>query len=138
MCTSEPIAITVGFPQATSDAQSLILGLREVILRTRVDHVRPAPAPSAAGTRSGEVLTVGALVVTLAPAAVESLLSAVTAWLTRQPTTIEIEIDGHRLRGPVTRAQRDALIAHYLRHTASRATPAQPLRTPATPSATPS
>jgi hypothetical protein len=46
---------------------------------------------------------------------VESLMALVSSWLSRQPSDVEVEIDGHRFRGGVTRSQRDELVAAYLR-----------------------
>ncbi|MEV4352332.1 hypothetical protein AB0J83_48380 [Actinoplanes sp. NPDC049596] len=112
----EPISLTVLSPH--HDRQILSQNLREALLRTGVDDVRPASAGAAPpGTRSGEALAIGALVVTLAPTVVETLMTVLASWLSRQPAEVEIDIDGRRFRGPVTRAQRDALVAHYLRHT---------------------
>ncbi|MFI7601559.1 hypothetical protein [Actinoplanes sp. NPDC049681] len=89
--------------------------LRTAILTTDVDDAKPAPAgPAPAGAKSGDALSVGALVVTLAPSIVEALMGVVASWLSRQPGDIEIEIEGHRLKGHVTRAQRDELVAAYL------------------------
>ncbi|MFC3384457.1 hypothetical protein [Couchioplanes azureus] len=90
--------------------------LRTAILATDVDEARPASGgPAPAGAKSGEVLAVGALAVTLAPVVLESLMGVVASWLSRQPDDIELEIDGQRFRGHVTKAQRDELVAAYLR-----------------------
>ena len=90
--------------------------LRSAILATDVDDVRPAAAGAApAGAKAGEALTVGALVVTLAPPFIEALAAALASWLSRQPADIELEIDGQRFKGHVTKAQRDELVAAYLR-----------------------
>ncbi len=80
--------------------------LHALLLAIDVEDVSPGP---------GEVLTVGAPLVTVAPHVVQALLSVAASWLSRQPGGIELEIDGRRIRGPVTRAQRDAMVAEYLR-----------------------
>ena len=88
-----------------------------MVLDADVDDVQLATAgPAPAGARSGELLAVGALVVTLAPTVVEGLMTVVSSWLGRQPNEVEVEVDGHRFRGRVTRAQRDELVATYVRH----------------------
>ncbi len=111
------ICIRVFDPDA--DAEGLLDladSLREAVLDTDVDDVQPATAGQApAGAKSGEVLAVGALVVTLAPTVLESLMAVVSSWLSRQPEEVEVEVDGHRFRGRVTRSQRDELVAAYLR-----------------------
>jgi hypothetical protein len=94
----------------------LASNLHEAVSATDVDRTRlgiGGPAP--AGAKSGEILAVGALVVTLAPTVVGGLIAVVSSWLSRQPSDVEVEIDGHRLRGRMTRSQRDELVAAYLR-----------------------
>jgi hypothetical protein len=90
--------------------------LRAELHDTEVGDVRQGTAgPAPAGAKSGEALAVGALVVTLAPTALEGLMTVVSSWLGRQPSEVSIEVDGQRFKGPVTRAQRDELVAAYLR-----------------------
>ena len=67
------------------------------------------------GSKSGEVLAVGALIVTLAPTVIEGVVAVLTSWLSRQPDDVELEIDGQRFRGRVTKSQRDELVAAYVR-----------------------
>jgi hypothetical protein len=111
------IDVRVVVPGADAESvQDLVLDLRRAILDTDIDDVRPATADAIpAGAKSGAALAVGALVVTLAPTVVEGLMTVVSSWLSRQARDVEIEVDGHRLRGPVTRRQRDELVAAYLR-----------------------
>jgi hypothetical protein len=111
------IDVRVVVPGADVESvQGLALELRRAILDADVDDVRPAIADATpAGAKSGAALAVGALVVTLAPTVVEGLMAVVSSWLSRQPRDVEIDVDGHRLRGPVTRRQRDELVAAYLR-----------------------
>jgi hypothetical protein len=90
--------------------------LRREILDTDVDSAEPAPAGVAPeGAKSGALVAIGALVVTVTPAVVESLMGVILSWLSRQPSDVEIEIDGNRFRGRVSKAQRDELVATYLR-----------------------
>jgi hypothetical protein len=113
--------ITVGLRVACPglDAEGLTelaRNLHEAVLATDVDQATLGTGgPAPAGAKSGEVLAVGVLVVTLAPPVVEALMAVVSSWLSRQPSDVEVEIDGHRLRGRVTRSQRDELVAAYLR-----------------------
>ena len=115
----EPLTIElrVGYPGGDhAQTQELAQSLRDAILATDVDDVRPGTAGAApAGAKSGELLAIGALVVELAPAVVPSLMAIVSSWLSRQPNDVEIEVDGQRFRGQVTRSQRDELVAAYLR-----------------------
>ena len=115
----DPATIRIRVLDPDADAEGLrdlADSLREAVLDTEVDDVRPATAGRApAGAKSGEVLAVGALVVTLAPTVVEGLMVVVSSWLSRQPEEVEVEVDGHRFRGRVTRSQRDELVAAYLR-----------------------
>ncbi len=109
--------VRVAVPGADPESvQDLAFDLRRAILDTDVDDVRPATTDATpAGAKSGAALTVGVLVVTLAPTVVEGLMTVVSSWLSRQPRDVEIEVDGQRLRVPVTRQQRDELVAAYLR-----------------------
>src|SRR4051794_30044490 len=71
--------------------------LREAVIDSDVDDVRLGTERTApAGAKSGELLAIGALAVTLAPTVVESLMALVSSWLSRQPSDVEVEIDGHR------------------------------------------
>lgn len=93
----------------------LASNLAEALLAEDVDNVRAGTGGVApAGAKAGEVLAIGALFVTLAPAVMEGVMAVVSSWLSRQPSDVEVDIDGHRFRGPVTRSQRDELVAAYL------------------------
>jgi len=89
--------------------------LHEVDEATLLAH---GPAP--AGTKSGGLVTWGALVVSLASAgSFQVVVDTVASWLRRQPADIEIEIDGQELSGMVTREQRDALVQAFLARTST-------------------
>jgi hypothetical protein len=91
-------------------------GLRAEILSLPVESVDLAPAGEPPpGAKAGEALAVGALVVSIAPALVESLMAIISSWLTRQPGDVELVIDGNRFRGRVSRAERERLVAAYLK-----------------------
>ncbi|MBB4753219.1 hypothetical protein [Actinoplanes lobatus] len=89
--------------------------LRE-ILDTDVAGAEPATVGKApAGAKSDVLVAVGALAVTLAPTVADSLMGVVSSWLSRQPSDVVIEIDGNRFQGRVSKAQRDVLVAAFLR-----------------------
>lgn len=89
--------------------------LRREVLTTDVAGAEWAGAGEApAGAKSGVLVGAGALAVTLAPIVMESLMGVIASWLSRQPTDVEIEIDGRRFKGRVSKAQRDELVAAYL------------------------
>jgi hypothetical protein len=95
----------------------LTAGLRREILDVIVDNAELAAAAGNApkGAKSGALVAVGALIVTLAPTVVARLMDVISSWLSRQPADVEIEIDGNRFQGRVSKAQRDDLVAAYLR-----------------------
>jgi hypothetical protein len=114
----EPISIAVRVLAADADAESLqdlTHNLRETLLDTDADDVRPAfagtPPP---GAKSGAAVALGSLVVTLAPSVTESVLSIVSSWLSRQSDEVEVEIDGNRFHGRVTKPQRDELLQAFM------------------------
>jgi hypothetical protein len=111
------IGVRVFSPDAdVEDVHELAHNLRDALLDADVNDVRQGMAGAVpAGAKSGEAFAVGALVVTLAPTVVESLMTVISSWLSRQSSDIEVEVDGHRLQGQVTRSQRDELVAAYLR-----------------------
>jgi hypothetical protein len=114
----EQVTIDVRVLCPDLDAESvheLAHDLREIVFEADVDDVRPVTVgPAEPGAKSGGALAIGALVVTLAPTVVESLMVVVSSWLSRQPDDVEIEVDGHRFRGRVSRSQREELVAAYL------------------------
>jgi ABC-type amino acid transport substrate-binding protein len=81
-----------------------------------------AAGPPPAGAKSGGLVTWGALAVSLASAgSFQVVVDMVASWLRRQPADIEIEIDGQKLSGTVTREQREALVQAFLARTAGGA-----------------
>ncbi|MDR7277276.1 hypothetical protein [Catenuloplanes atrovinosus] len=99
---------------------ALSRNLRGLLLELDVDSVRQVSAGAAPpGAKAGEAVTYGALLVAAAPAVVASIIEVVGSWLRRQPRDIEIEVAGQRLKGTVTRAQRDAIVAAYLQQVAA-------------------
>ena len=111
------VRLQVVCPGADADGVAeLTRSLQDAILSLDVNSASPATAaPAAAGAKAGEAVTVGALVIVLAPIVVESLMAVVASWLSRQPSDVEIEIDGQAFKGQVTKAQRSELVDAYLR-----------------------
>jgi hypothetical protein len=97
------------------EAADLARALRAELLTLDVENVEPlaggAPPP---GVKAGEAITIGALLLSLAPAVIGQAIDAALSWLRRQPADIEVDIGGHKLRANVTRAQRDAIVAAFL------------------------
>jgi hypothetical protein len=94
------------------DLADLSRNLREELLVLDVDDVRPATAgPAPRGAKSGEAISIGALVVTLAPGLITAVVNIAVSWLRRQPNTVELNVGGNQFKGRVTDAQRDALVA---------------------------
>lgn len=97
------------------ESAELSRSLRDELLAGDFDEVRPVPAGAPpAGAKAAEAIALGALMVSLAPATVGRLMEVVVSWLRRQPSSVEVEIGGHKLSSPVTREQRDAIVAAFL------------------------
>lgn len=89
--------------------------LRAELLHLDVESVtRPPGDPAPDGSKAGEVLAVGALLVAVAPPFVEGVMTVLTSWLSRQRSDVSIEIDGQRFTGAVSREERRQLVAAYL------------------------
>jgi len=75
--------------------------LRRALLELDVDdvrHVSAGPAPE--GTRAGEVLEIGGLLVALAraPQLASSVAQVLSAWISRRNgRTVTVEVDGRRI-----------------------------------------
>lgn len=106
--------LTVSLPGGLAVEHRADLGdaLRdELLTRAGVDAIHPAPAAAARGTKSGGLLEWGTVLVSVASAAsVRTLIDALSSWLRRQPPNITVEVDGTKVSGVLTGAQRDRLI----------------------------
>ncbi|MHC3470408.1 hypothetical protein ACYF6T_17025 [Streptomyces sp. 7R007] len=100
------------------ELDTLTRQLRQRLLELDVDDVRPEAAgePAPEGAKPGEVVTVGALVVTLAPAVLRPALRLLETWLTSRPVrTVRVEVDGHVLElGHASEEQQQLLTEAYL------------------------
>ncbi|MEW2519473.1 effector-associated constant component EACC1 [Actinacidiphila alni] len=97
------------------DIERAARALRAELLETDVEDVRPAAAPAPRGAKPGDPTTWETLLVTLAASGgvLATLITAVSAWLSRQhpDTTVELEIGGDRITLPdATAAERSRLI----------------------------
>ncbi|WP_306204072.1 hypothetical protein [Actinoplanes sp. RD1] len=105
----EPLTIEVRVHGAGIDAEQLTArtrNLQQLILAMDVDDAGdPAPA-RALRPEDGD-----ALAVTVPSSVLNPLVSVVASWLSRQPEAVDVELDGRRLAGSVTRAQRDEMVA---------------------------
>jgi hypothetical protein len=91
--------------------------LSRELLATEVADVRTAVDGAAAtNVKAAQTLAYGVLLVSLVQAsgALRSLVDAVASWLRRQPTSVEVDFDGQRISGNLTREQRDALVRALL------------------------
>jgi stage V sporulation protein SpoVS len=115
--TTSDIDIRVIAPGLDADAVAgLCRGLRSELLDLDVEDVRGAAAGAAPdGAKSAEAIAWGALVVALAPQVAQGVMAVAGSWLSRQPADVEIEIDGQRFQGRVTKDQQAELFRAYLR-----------------------
>lgn len=97
---------------------ALTAQLRQRLLELDVDDVRlersgGAPPP---GAKSGGLLTVGALAVTLAPAVFRPALRLVETWLQNRPVrTVKVDVDGRTLElGHASPAEQRLLVEAFL------------------------
>nr|WTA70814.1 hypothetical protein OHB51_17345 [Micromonospora sp. NBC_00855] len=89
--------------------------LHREVLELDVSGVRRATmggSPDLA--KSGTAVAIDTLLIAATPAVVAGVVGVVSSWLSRQPRQIEVEIDGHKLSGVVTAAQRDSIVASFL------------------------
>ncbi|GAA1758450.1 hypothetical protein [Luedemannella helvata] len=94
--------------------------LRREILNTDISSAVPSAGGKApGGAKSGGLIEIGGLAITLAPVVVESLIGVISSWLSRQPNDVQIEIDGNRFQGRVSESERADLVAAYLRRVES-------------------
>lgn len=87
-------------PQAdAAEIEARTLQLREELLDLEIDDVRqPSVGRPPEGAKGGEVVLLGALVVTAGREAVKAVVQAVGAWLSRNRVrSIKVQIDGDTL-----------------------------------------
>jgi hypothetical protein len=111
------MSLSVACPGLDTDGvAALATELRREILDADVDGAEPVTAGKApAGAKSEALVAIGALAVTLAPTVLDSLMTVIASWLSRQPNDVMVEIDGNRFQGRVSKEQRDKLVTAYLR-----------------------
>lgn len=122
--------VHVRLAMADADPEELETGVRQLMAELReLDDVSAAPATQSArpvGSRAGEVLAIGELLVTLLSSpALPAVLTAIEAWLDRSlhrgDRTIRVQLDGDSLElGRVTHEEADRLITAFVaRHDGS-------------------
>ena len=90
-------------------------GLRAELLDLDVESVtRPPGGPAPEGSKAGEVVAAGALLVAVAPPFVEGVMTVLSSWLSRQRSDVSVEIDGQTFTGTVSREERRRLVDAYL------------------------
>jgi hypothetical protein len=113
--------LVIAAPDTTSEEmQGLRNRLRDELLRLPVDDVVPVSAgPAPAGAKAVEALELGALIVSIGQSTglIAAVVEVVASWMKRQPIHVEVTIGEHTLKGPVTAAQRDALVSAFLEKT---------------------
>ncbi len=93
----------------------LAVQLRQELRELNIESAEPATAgPAPPGTRSGELLTAGALIVMLvrSPELFKLLIEAVQSWISRGgERSVELEINGDKLKltGISQRDQREVI-----------------------------
>jgi hypothetical protein len=107
--------------EADVDEQELadLVGqLRRRVLELDVDDVRPAPADTDVpdGAKSGALVAVAALVVSLAPSVLRSVLHLVETWMQHRPVrTVKVDIGGRVLElGRASAEQQQRLVEAFL------------------------
>ncbi|MGW3723726.1 hypothetical protein [Streptomyces sp. NPDC000851] len=92
--------------------------LRQLLLELDVDDVRPVRdgGEAPAGAKPGELLAVGALAVSLAPALLRPALRLVETWMQTRPVrTVKVELNGHSVElGNATPEQQQRLVDAFL------------------------
>jgi hypothetical protein len=111
--------VQVGGP-ADADADEidrLAHSLREELLQTDLEDVRPVSIGSAPeGSKAGEVVQLGVLLVAVAPTALQAVVDAIRRWRERQHgASVTITLDGDSIElGRATPEQQDELMHAFL------------------------
>ena len=100
------------------ELEALTAQLRQRLLELDVDDVRVERSGEAppAGAKPGDIIAVGALAVTLAPAVFRPALRLVETWLKNRPVrTVKVDVDGHTLElGHASPQQQQLLVETFL------------------------
>lgn len=119
------VGVRVGAGEQADDAElaELAMGLREELLALDVASVDVASAgPAPAGTRGGDALAVGALIVSLAASSglLGAMVDAVASWVARPgQRSVRLELDGDVLEvAGVSAREQQRLVQTWIdRHT---------------------
>ncbi|MGW4731937.1 hypothetical protein ACWEQC_22690 [Streptomyces shenzhenensis] len=100
------------------ELESLTGQLRRLLLELEVADVRRVRSDGLPpeGAKSGELLAVGALAVSLAPAVLRPVLRLVETWMQNRPVrTVRVELDGRSIDiGHATSEQQQRLLEAFL------------------------
>jgi hypothetical protein len=122
MAADEALAVRVEIASAgdvePARLEELTASLRRELNELEVESVEPAPGGSApSGAKAGEVLALGALVVTVAKSAgsVLAVVRALQEWASRGGRTVKLDIGGDTIElTGASREQQDRLVAAWL------------------------
>ena len=105
------VTLQVGKGLEDDDRAELADQLREELLTLAVGTVEYATADPRGKTKAADLITWGSLVVSIASIpSLRVLIDALASWIRRQPQDITVEIEGAKLTGTVSAAQRDRLV----------------------------
>lgn len=105
------VTLQVGKGLEDDDRAELAGQLREELLALAVGTIEFARADAPGRTKAGDLITWGSLVVSIASIpSLRVLVDALASWIRRQPQDITVEIEGAKLTGTVSTAQRDRLV----------------------------
>lgn len=100
--TQISLHVDAGADADPEEIDDLTAELRERLLELDVETVEPRRGGEApAGTRAGDVLTIGGLIVTLvtSPELLKGTIGTVQSWLSaRSGKTVELEINGQKIK----------------------------------------
>jgi hypothetical protein len=108
------VTLVVGEGLEDDDRAEAATGLREELLDLDVEAVEFATLDLLDGSKAGDILAWGTLVASIASvASMRVLVDALASWIRRQPRDITVEIDGAKLTGAVSPAERERLVASF-------------------------
>ncbi|MFJ3302527.1 hypothetical protein ACIPSA_05300 [Streptomyces sp. NPDC086549] len=117
------LVVSGGADVDQEELDELTAQLRRRLLELDVDDVRVgrSDGPVPEGAKPGELIAVGALAVSLAPAVLRPALRLVETWMRNRPVrTVKVDVDGRTLElNHATAEQQQRLVEAFLASTAS-------------------
>ncbi|MHB6908291.1 hypothetical protein [Streptomyces sp. DB-54] len=112
------LVVSGGVDSDQEELAELTSQLRRRLFELDVDDVRTARSGGEMpeGAKSGELMAVGALAVTLAPTVLRPVLHLVETWMQNRPVrTVKVDVDGRVLElGHASREQQQRLVEAFL------------------------